>query len=71
MEPGQLQFAEPTKVLDLPQSVFTEVGPPFGWYDVGADGQRFVMLQQSNESGATNRANVLLVENWFEEHRSR
>jgi hypothetical protein len=70
MEPGQLRFGEPTKVLELPKSVFT-YDPITEFYDVAADGQRFLMLQQINESAATNRANVLLVENWFEEYRSR
>jgi Tol biopolymer transport system component len=61
MEPGQARFGEPTKVLDLPKGILTHGA----FYEVAADGQRFLMLRQSIDQS------VLLVENWFEEHHRR
>jgi Tol biopolymer transport system component len=69
---GKIQPGEPTKVFDLPDSVYVtsenvESGNPF---DVSADGQRFLMMQ-TVESPAGARPNVLMVENWFEEFREK
>jgi serine/threonine protein kinase len=69
LEPDQPRFDPPVKVFDIPDKIFTD---RVAVYDVAGDGQRFLMLQKvadPTDHGA--QPNVLLVENWFEEHRRR
>ncbi len=57
---------EPTFTAEKPRLLFEGPylgGEMFGGFDVSLDGQRFVMVKQS-ETGAT-QINVIL--NWFEE----
>jgi class 3 adenylate cyclase len=69
------QFEEPAKLFDLPESAYLNDTPwRFSLFDIAADGQRFLMLQKVEDHSATNqpaRANVMLVENWFEEFRGK
>ena len=36
-------------------------------YDVSADGERFLMIEDVEPGGSEPRLDVILVENWFEE----
>ena len=67
-------FGEPRKLFDLPEGVYA--GAPYipSVFDVTANGERFLMLKKAEDSSSTNRIaspNVLLVENWLEEHRNK
>jgi hypothetical protein len=58
----------PEKVFDAPYLVRQPGAPPGRMYDVSADGQRFLMIKETN--GADQRppsARIILVQNWFEE----
>jgi hypothetical protein len=66
------RFESPVKLFDIPDTIFTWSGVSARYYDVSADGQRFLMLQtivDPTDRGV--RPDVVLVENWFEELRSR
>ena len=41
----------------------------FHFYDVSPDGQRFLMIKQSEEAAAPTQINVVL--NWFEELKQK
>jgi len=41
----------------------------FQFYDVSPDGQRFVMIKQSEEAAALTQ--IVVVQNWFEELKRR
>ncbi len=72
-KPDGRGMEEPAKLFDLPESVFpgqAYVYPYF--YDVAADGERFLMLQRLPEdSSRARKPNVRVVLNWFEEFREK
>lgn len=71
---GSPDFEAPTKVFDLPPSI--DPGRP-GWppfYSVSPDGDRFLMLQNSEDLSPgvqAAKANAMLIENWSEEFQER
>ena len=63
-----LKIGAPALLFQGPYYV-SPTGSPRAQYDVTADGQRFLMLTPSQESGAQGRSRVVVVQNWFEELR--
>jgi eukaryotic-like serine/threonine-protein kinase len=63
------RFEEPTKVFDVPANLYrgSAIGSLRQTYDIAADGQRFLMLQNAG-TGADEfaHAGMLLFENWAE-----
>ena len=64
--------AEPTKLFDLPESLFAMPSAP-AMYDVTPEGDRFLMLSKDTEQSGRPAAkpNVRVVLNWFEEFREK
>ena len=68
--------------LGRPQALFTGDGvgttlfPPAGianysFYDVSADGQRFVVVQNVGEAGEAPQATITVVQNWYAEFKDQ
>ncbi len=69
-------FGAPVKLFDLPASIFAGELPALFTvlFDVSADGQRFLMMQNVKEPNAPESElgpRVLLIQNWFEEYREK
>lgn len=62
---GDLTVGTPERLFDAAAYVGFEIGAPGAWYDVTADGQRFLMLQPVQDAASTPQ--LVLVQNWFEE----
>jgi hypothetical protein len=58
-------YRTPTKLFEGAYSSPSEARH----YDVTADGQRFLMIKQTNGAGDVPR--LVVVENWFEELKQR
>ena len=43
--------------------------PTFSYYDVSADGQRFLMLKPTEQAQAATQ--IVVVQNWFEELKQK
>jgi hypothetical protein len=43
--------------------------PNFSYYDVSADGQRFLMLKPTEQAQAATQ--IVVVQNWFEELKQK
>jgi eukaryotic-like serine/threonine-protein kinase len=74
LKAGGPETEEPTKVFDLPESVYGGYEWLSNFYDVARDGQRFLMLQRvavDSEPTLTAKPNVRVVLNWFEEFREK
>ena len=65
---GTFSAGSPVKVFDRKYAMPTAFRP----YDVSADGKRFLMLKEGdNDDKTSSPAGMIVVENWFEELRSR
>jgi eukaryotic-like serine/threonine-protein kinase len=74
MMAAAVQTQKSTFVAARPKLLFeghyeTDVYPSYANYDVGLDGQRFLMIKTSEEERAATQINVVL--NWFEELKRR
>ena len=58
-------FGNPEVVIDKLTSVLS--GAPGRTYDVSPDGERFLMIKERSADDETPRAELILVQNWFEE----
>jgi hypothetical protein len=58
----------PVKLFDIGEE-FTAFGMPF--FDVTADGKRFVMVRTRTDAGDRSRSRWVLVQNWLAEFTSR
>ena len=65
---GELSVGTPALLFDASAYVGFEVGAPRAWYDVTADGQRFLMLRPVDDT-ASSPPQLILVQNWFDELR--
>jgi hypothetical protein len=61
-----LDVATPKRLFDASQYRGFATGDPHAWFDVAADGLRFLMLQPVKDAAATP-PQLVLVQNWFEE----
>ena len=65
---GDLTVGTPERLFDAAAYVGFEIGAPGAWYDVTADGQRFLMLRPVDDT-ASSPPQLILVQNWFDELR--
>ncbi len=68
----------PALVLGAPEKLFDREGSgyqlPFGWpdgFDVSADGQTFVILENADENDGQGVTGITFVENWYAEFTER
>ena len=51
---------------------YTYAGNPFRYFDISADGKRFLMIKfEAASATGTTRPSIVVVSNWFEELKSR
>ena len=62
---GDLTVGTPERLFDAAAYVGFEIGAPGAWYDVTADGQRFLMLRPVDDTASPQQ--LVFVQNWFEE----
>ena len=65
-----LEAGTPSKLLGGQYLLTFPPGPGQGvgrMYDVSPNGQRFLMIKESDESEAEPSPRIILVQNWFEE----
>jgi hypothetical protein len=68
------QFSEAVKLFDLPASICVNMraGRTMSLFDVSADAQRFLMMQNVKDADAADsEPTVLLIQNWFEEFQKK
>lgn len=63
---GESGVGTPEHLFDAAGYVGFISGAPQSWFDVTADGQRFLMLRPVEASSSTT-PQLVLVQNWFEE----
>jgi hypothetical protein len=61
-----LEVGTPKRLFEASEYRGFTTGDPHSWFDVTADGQRFLMLQPVKDAAAT-APQLILVQNWFEE----
>jgi hypothetical protein len=61
-----IKVGQPTLVFERPFYVAT-TGSPRPQFDVSADGQRVLMLENAGDPSAATRSRLEIVQNWFEE----
>jgi len=73
LKPDGRGTEEPAKVFDLPESIHGGYSFWPNFYDVAADGERFLMLQKIQEDPTVLAAkpSLRVVLNWFEEFREK
>lgn len=62
---GGLAVGTPERLFEASGYTGFDTGSPHAWYDVTADGQRFLMLRPVEDTSSTPQ--LVLVQNWFEE----
>ncbi|MBI3982501.1 MAG: PD40 domain-containing protein [Gemmatimonadetes bacterium] len=71
VSPGPtLQLGERRVLFRLREDLYLTERESYTPHDVGRDGQRFIMARRRRTEGAS-AAPLIVVENWFEEVRSR
>ena len=71
VQPGStFTYAKPQLLFDATN--YTYAGNPFRYFDISADGKRFLMIKNADASATgTTRPSIVVVSNWFDEVKAR
>jgi serine/threonine-protein kinase len=71
VQPGStFTYAKPQLLFDATNYTYAE--NPFRYFDISADGKRFLMIKREDASGTgTTRPSIIVVSNWFDELKAR